>query len=273
MTDTVTTLSDLTTTELAARRGVRVAILPVGATEQHGPNLAMGVDWRIAEELARRVGERVRPLAVVLPALPYGLSAHHMAFPGTVSLTARSFVPVVTDIAESLAQQGIRKLVVVNGHRGNEAVLGVLTASLTYECDVETVSAFWMTQGADAVARHRKTERWGHACEIETSLALELTPDLVRRDVLEPGDLIDEYGAYEDNYEPFALTTARSFASRTRNGAFGDARLATQEAGAEIAEAVVSRVSAFITDFAHRPPRRTTARPAPVAGTPDQHES
>lgn len=256
MTGPITTLSDLTTTELAARgEEVRVALLPVGATEQHGPNLAMGVDWRIADALARRVAERVHPCALVLPAIPYGLSAHHMSFPGTISLTARSFVPVVTDIAESLTAHGIRKLLIVNGHRGNESVLGVLTTSLTYECDVETVSAFWMTQGADVIARHRKTDRWGHACEIETSLALELTPDLVRADALKAGDLIEDYGPYEDNYEPFALTTPRSFSSRTRNGVFGDARLATREAGADIAEAVVARVSDYVRAFAQRAPR------------------
>lgn len=256
MTGPATTVSDLTSPEFAAQGDtVRVALLPVGATEQHGPNLGMGVDWRIADELARRVAERVHPLAVTLPPLPYGLSAHHMGFPGTISISARSFIAIATDIADALTEHGIRKLVFVNGHRGNEAVLGVLTTSLTYERGVEAVSAFWMTQGADVIARHRKTHRWGHACEIETSLALELTPDLVRHDALEPGDLIEDYGPFEDNYEPFALTTPRSFASRTRNGAFGDARQATRQAGSEIAEAVVERVSAFVQAFAHRPPR------------------
>lgn len=260
MPDPVITLADLTTTEFAARSNdIRVALLPVGATEQHGPNLAMGVDWRIADELARRVAKKVHPQAVVLPAIPYGLSAHHLSFPGTISLTAESFIPVVADIAKSLAMHGIRKLVIINGHRGNEAVLGVLTTSLTYECQVETVSAFWMTQAADVVARHRKTERWGHACEIETSLALELTPDLVRRDKLEPGDFIDDYGPFEDNYQPFALTTPRSFASRTRNGVFGDARLASREAGTEIADTAVQRISEYVSAFARRPPRETLA--------------
>lgn len=256
--EAITTLSDLTSREFADRGGdVRVALLPVGATEQHGPNLGMGVDWRVADELARRVAQRVHPVAVALPPLPYGLSAHHLGFPGTISITASAFTAVVKDIAESLARHGIRKLVIVNGHRGNEAVIGVVTTALAYESGIEAVSSFWMTQGADAISRHRKTDRWGHACEIETSLAMELTPDLVRHDALEAGDLIEDYGPFEDNYQPFALTTPRSFASRTRNGAFGDARQATPEAGAEIAEAVVERVSTFVEAFARRPPRET----------------
>jgi creatinine amidohydrolase len=74
-------------------------------------------------------------------------------------------------------------------------------------------------------------------------------------EILEPGDLIDDYGAYEDNYEKFSLTTARSFGSRTRNGVFGDARLATVAAGEDILDTAVERTAEFIRDFADRPPR------------------
>lgn len=249
-------LSDLTTTEVAARQGeMAVALIPVGATEQHGPNLAMGVDWRIAEALATRIAERVEPLAVVVPAFPYGLSAHHLSFPGTISISAASFTAVMTDVVLSVARHGVRKVVFVNGHRGNENILGVLTTTLTYEHGVEAASAFWMTQASDVVARHRQTERWGHACEIETSVALALVPQLVRPDALEPGELVDDYGVYEDNYQPYALQVPRSFASRTRNGVFGDARLADKAAGEEIVETAVARTADFVRAFATRPPR------------------
>jgi creatinine amidohydrolase len=83
---------------------------------------------------------------------------------------------------------------------------------------------------------------------------MELTADLVRPDALEPGDLIEDYGPYEDNYEPFALNSPRSFASRTRNGVFGDARQASKEIGAEISDVVVKRVSEFVAAFADREP-------------------
>lgn len=233
----------------------RVALVPVGATEQHGPNLAMGVDWRVAEALAQRVGDELSPLAVVSPALPFGLSAHHMDFPGTLSIGADAFRSVLTGVARSFKHHGISKVVFVNGHRGNENVLGVLVTELGYEHGIEAASTFWMTQAADVIQRHRRTERWGHACEIETSLAMSLTPDLVRPDSLEAGDLIDDYGTLEDNYQPFAATVARSFASRTRNGVFGDATQASAAAGAEIVDAVVERTVAFVRDFAHRPSR------------------
>ncbi|MDF2823071.1 MAG: creatininase family protein [Mycobacterium sp.] len=254
----MTNVSDLTTTEFAARQSqVRVALIPVGATEQHGPNLAMGVDWRIAAALAHRVCRELDPIAVVSPALPFGLSAHHMAFPGTLSIGPAAFTAVLTDVVLSFAAHGITKVVFVNGHRGNENMLGVLITELTYRHGVEAASTFWMTQAADVVARHRKTERWGHACEIETAVAMSLTEDLVRPDALEPGDLIEDYGVGEDNYQPFSATVVRSFASRTRNGVFGDATQASLHAGTEITDTAVQRTVAFVRDFAARPSRLT----------------
>lgn len=245
-------IAQQTTGEFADARPT-VALIPVGATEQHGPNLAMGVDWRIAEQIAGQVAQRVTPLAVVAPALPYGLSAHHMGFAGTISISAHSFTSVLTDVARSLQRHGIGKVVFVNGHRGNENILGVLITELTHEHGIEAASAFWMTQAADVIAGLRKTTRWGHACEIETSVAMALVPELVRSDALEPGDLTDDYLPFEDNYQPHALQVPRSFGSRTRNGAFGDARYATAEAGTEIVAAAVERTAEFVRALAQRP--------------------
>lgn len=253
-------LDRMTTVQVGhALEQARVALLPVGATEQHGPNLVTGVDWLVAEAVAERVAEAVDPLAVVVPPLPFGLSGHHLGFPGTLHISASTFSSLCKDVARSLAHHGITKVVFINGHRGNENVLGVLVTELTYELGIEAASAFWMTQASDAVARHKKTERWGHGCEIETSLALAISPDLVG-DRLEPADLVEEYGAYEDNYAAHALVTARSFASRTRNGVFGDATQATREAGEDILGTAVERTAAFVRDFAQRAPR--TQRPS-----------
>jgi creatinine amidohydrolase len=252
-------LDRLTTVQARqAMADASVALLPVGATEQHGPNLVCGIDWLVAEAVASRVAAEVDPLAVVVPPLPFGLSGHHLDFPGTLHISAATFSAVCKDVARSLARHGIRKLVFVNGHRGNENVLGVLVTELTYELGIEAASAFWMTQAAEEIGRHTKTTRWGHGCEIETSLALAISPELVGA-ALEPGDLIEEYGAFEDNYARHSLVTARTFASRTRNGVFGDATLASAEAGREILDAAVSRTAEFVRDFAARAPRSVVA--------------
>ncbi len=249
-------LDRMTTVQAREAMGnASVALIPVGATEQHGPNLVCGIDYLTAEAVAGRVAAEVDPLAVVVPPLPFGLSGHHVDFPGTLHVSAATFSAVCKDVARSLARHGIRKVVFVNGHRGNENVLGVLVTELTYEMGIEAASAFWMTQAAEEIARHKKTPRWGHACEVETSLAMAISTELVAPE-LEPGELIEDYGAFEDNYAPHSLVTARTFASRTRNGAFGDATLATEEAGREILDAAVARTAAFVRDFAARPPRR-----------------
>ena len=247
-------LDHMTTVEATQAMGAaKVALIPVGATEQHGPNLVYGTDWRVAEEIAERVAAAVSPVAVIVPPLPFGLSSHHMGFPGTIHISAASFTAVCKDVAKSLAHHGIRKIVFVNGHRGNENVLGVLVAEITYDMQIEAASAFWMNQASDVIAEHRKTRHWGHGGEIETSLAMALDDRLVGSQ-LEPGDLRTDYGAYEDNYEPFALVTARSFASRTRNGVFGDATFATSAVGEKIISTTVERTAAFVRDFVNREP-------------------
>ena len=248
-------IDDMTTSQAAKSISTaKVGIIPVGATEQHGPNLAFGTDWRIAAEIANRVAVEVDPLAVVVPPLPFGLSGHHLGFPGTLHISANTFMAVCSDVVTSLSRHGIKKILFVNGHRGNENVLGVLITELTYELGVEAASSFWMTQASDAVNRHKATERWGHACEIETSVAMAADPSLVAAE-LEKGDLIEEYDAFEDNYAPFSVMTARSFASRTKNGVFGDARKASLEAGNDILDTAVSRTAEFVRGFAARPPR------------------
>ena len=243
-----------TTQEMAERLAApRVALLPVGATEQHGPNLGMAVDYRIAEELAMRVAEELDGGAVVVPPLPYGLSGHHMAFPGTISIGAEAFSAVLLDVVRSLAQHGIRHFLFVNGHMGNQSILGVLTNRIRFELGHHAANAFYFAQAKDVIARHAQTERWGHACEVETSVAMALVPELVRSRDLEPGDLIEEYDYLEDNYQPHALQVPKSFAERTRNGAFGDATLATREAGEEIVATAVERIAGFARDFLAKP--------------------
>lgn len=226
-----------------------LAFVPVGATEQHGPNLGMGVDFRIAEELAGRANERCQRRTVTVPPIPFGLSDHHMDFPGTVSIGFDTFRSMCVDVALSLTRHGVSRIVFVNGHMGNMNALGVIVTELKYKHDVTAATAFWMHQAKDRVDAHTKTQRWGHACEIECSVAQAVTPELVRPEALEPGDLIEDYAPYTDNYKPFSLGVPLSFAERTRNGAFGDATQMSIEAGESIVEAAVSRLVEFAEKF------------------------
>lgn len=230
----------------AAAGGVRVALQPIGATEQHGPNLALGTDFVVADAIARRVAGRLGERALLLPALPFGLSHHHTGFPGTVTLAPETVTALCLDVARSVKSQGIGALVFVNGHNGNTAVLNVAATRIRYELGMTAAVAFYFQQASDRVRAHGKTERYGHACEVETSVLLHLAPDLVRRDALEPGRMRETPLRHAFNNDPFALQVPVPFDRQTGNGVFGDARLATEEAGRDIVETAVERTVAFI---------------------------
>ena len=96
-------------------------VIPVGGTEQHGPSGPLGTDLIIAEELANDLGEERH--TVVAPAVPYGVSQVHGAFPGTISLKPATLIALVGDAVEGLYQQGFRRFLLVNGHHGSKAAL------------------------------------------------------------------------------------------------------------------------------------------------------
>lgn len=103
-------------------------IVPVGSTEQHGPNGPCGTDLIAAEELALELGEDRR--ALVAPTIPFGVSTAHMAFPGTLSLRPMTMVAMVRDVLFSLAQHGLRRFFIVNGHPGSEGALEAACAQV-----------------------------------------------------------------------------------------------------------------------------------------------
>jgi len=103
-------------------------VIPVGGTEQHGPSGPAGTDLIAAEELANELGQERH--ALVTPAIPFGVSQVHGAFPGTISLRPATALAVVTDAIESLAAQGFRRFLLVNGHHGSKPLLEVACAQV-----------------------------------------------------------------------------------------------------------------------------------------------
>ncbi|MCD6351039.1 MAG: creatininase family protein, partial [Armatimonadetes bacterium] len=110
----------------AAEEGYLV-LLPAGAIEQHGPMLPVDTDARLAERWAREGATRAREKygvkALVLPTLAYGQSCHHMNFAGTISLSFPTYLAVLHDLLREVVRHGFRKIVIINGNGGNEAVL------------------------------------------------------------------------------------------------------------------------------------------------------
>lgn len=243
-------MAEMTSVEFKqALADIRLALIPVGATEQHGPNLGLSTDYVVAHRFSQKLAARIHPRAVVVPPLPFGLSHHHTGFAGTITLNAETFMAVLVEIARSLARDGIKHVLFVNGHNGNTGVLNVAANKVLYEVGSKAAVSFYFAQAADRVKAHGQTERYGHACEIETSVLQHLAPELVRTDALEAGRMINQDKALHFNNQPFALTVPIPFHEQTENGVFGDARLADAEIGRDIVETALERTVTFIESF------------------------
>jgi creatinine amidohydrolase len=248
MSSTAFKLADLTTVE-AREMWPRVqgGIVGIGATEQHGPNLSMSVDTEIAAEMASRIAEKISPRLVLLPPVPYGVSDHHMAFTGTMTVRAETLEAIVLDLALSLAHHGKRTLVIVNGHGGNQSTLRSAAAKLRLQ-KIRVAIIGWFTLAADEVKKVARSDYHNHACEVETSIALELCPQLVRRDSLAKGIIKPLPFRHSAVHGPI-VETNYSFDQITQNGALGDARLATLEDGQKIVGVTMTRALEFLDDF------------------------
>ena len=172
-------MHDVTSTYLDLESsGVDTAVLPVGAIEQHGPHLPLSVDWFQGEIVARHVAERLD--AFLLPGIPYGCSQAHAGFRGTVSLAPETLGAVVTDIAESLLEQGFRRIAVLNFHGGNLVLkLAVRDLNLSQSIGKVVLVSPGQDAGAklDEVLEGYPDEQ--HAGELETSVMLHEAPGQV----------------------------------------------------------------------------------------------
>ena len=178
--------AEMTWTDFQARDMARaIAVLPVAATEQHGPHLPVGVDTFIMEGYIAKVIERVPDeLAVLfLPVQNCGLSIEHTDFPGTLSLPAEPLISAWTKLCECVHRTGCRKLVLLNSHGGNTAILDMIAHDLRARLRMLVVMASWHRFGApDGLFSAHEQAHGIHAGEIETSLMLKFRPNLVRVD-------------------------------------------------------------------------------------------
>ncbi|MGH6841603.1 MAG: creatininase family protein [Beijerinckiaceae bacterium] len=176
--------AEMTWTDFQAADMARaIAVLPLGATEQHGPHLPLGTDTFIMEGTIAKVIERLPDeLAVLfLPVQNCGLSIEHTDFPGTLSLPAETLITAWTKLCECVHRTGCRKLVLLNSHGGNSAVLDIIAHDLRARLRMLVVKASWHRFGApDAIFCAQEQAHGIHAGEIETSLILNFRPDLVR---------------------------------------------------------------------------------------------
>lgn len=174
--------------------GIDGAILPVGATEQHGPHLGCGMDAEIASQLCRDVAQRTG--VPLLPTLPYGCSiGHSQRWPGTLALQPKTLIDVVKDIGDWLYASGIRRLFMINSHVTNAAPLRCALEMLRAEHDDMMVALINSATISERVrGGHFADAGDWHANAAETSLMQALAPEMVREEKVAKSDDPDRTG-------------------------------------------------------------------------------
>ncbi len=232
----------------ALSRQDTLLVLPTAAIEQHGHHLPLATDTLINNLLLGKALGKLEPDAPIyaLPPVCYGKSNEHLGFPGTLSLSASTFMAILHDLGASIASAGFRKVVLYNTHGGNTSLVDVMARDLRADFGLRTFCLFGAAGAAfTGISKQEKTYGF-HAGEIETALLLSAVPELVHTD------------AYTVNYianvdAPELLlpeNAAATFAWLTRDiassGVMGDPRPATAENGELWVEEAATKLAAAL---------------------------
>jgi creatinine amidohydrolase len=227
----------------------QAAVLPFGATEPHNLHMPYGTDTLQVEEIGRRACERAwarGARVALLPAMPFGVNTNHLKVPGglALSVTPTTLLALVGDLVESLSLQGVKKLVLLNGHGGNE--LKPLTRQLHHRTDVFLCVCDWYRMAADLYpAIFEKPGE--HADEVETSLGLAYFPHLMHPELADDGQAVPaRFEAINRGW----VSITRPWHLVSANTGLGDPRAATAEKGRRLMEALAQRLGDFLAELA-----------------------
>lgn len=236
------------------RTGPGIAILPSGATEQHGIHGALGTDTYAAITVARKVAERVS--GVLLPPLPYGVSYNHVNFAGTITVQPTTLALVVKEICLGVIRHGFRLVLILSGNRANDDALrvGAVEARHTPEAHILTMSY----QDANKGRLKEVLGEWsrvitgvdvkygsdGHGGAVESSVAMVSCPDGFRLNKLETPDR-----TLMDARRGLCFTTTQYIEEYAPTGIFGDPHGMSIELGEHVAEHTAERVASDLRRF------------------------
>lgn len=245
-----------------------VAVLPLAATEQHGPHLPLKVDSALVDGvLAAAIPHLDATLpALFLPTQALGLSPEHAAFPGTLTLRAETVIRLWTEIGECVAATGVKKLVLFNAHGGQTGVMDIVARDLRARLGLLVYSVNWYSlplvgpQGEDVNALFSAHEhRFGiHAGDIETSMMLALEPQRV--DMAQARDFASTSAQRAQQFTILGNGSSAKLGWQMQDynpaGAVGNAAAATPEKGRAVLEAAGRSLAALLTEV-HRLPLTT----------------
>lgn len=230
----------------------QVAVLPFGATEPHNLHMPYGTDNFQVEEIGGRACEfafRAGAKVLLLPTLPFGVNTNHLQIPGAVacSVTPTTLLALLADLTDSLERQGIRKLVLLNGHGGNE--LKPLTRELHHRTKVFLCVCDWFRMAVDLYPQIFQ-EPGEHADEVETSLGLAYFPQFVQVELADAG------AAAPSRFEAINkgwVSITRPWHLATTNTGLGNPHRATAQKGRQLMDVLVERLGRFLIDLAASP--------------------
>ncbi len=250
-----------------------IAVLPLAATEQHGPHLPLNVDTALVNGVvAAALAHLAANLSVLfLPTQAVGLSPEHARFPGTLTLKNETILRLWTDIAESVAASGVRKLVLFNAHGGNVSVMDLVARDLRDRLHMLVYSVSWFNlplldaQGGDVQALFSAEEqRFGiHAGDIETSMMLALAPEQV--DLSRAQHFASAAQVRASRFDILGNGRSAKLAWQTQDynplGAVGNAAAATPAKGQAVVAAAGLALARLLAEIDQLP--ADTLRPAP----------
>ena len=240
---------DLTATNLhrVSQRRYEVAVLPVAAIEPHNMHLPQGQDLLHTNWIARRCCElawQKCPQIICLPTLPYGVDCNLMDFPLAIHVSQATLDAMVRDIISSVLHHGIRKIVLLNGHGGND--FSPLVRQIQSDLDVHVFICDWWKVAQDHYSQIFDNPD-DHAGELETSVALALYPELVEPNVARDGSVRPfRFEALKEGW----IRTSRRFARMNDHCAVGNPARAGADKGKKYLDITCDRVSRFLVELA-----------------------
>jgi creatinine amidohydrolase len=239
MIEEIKNLNQYTFSNHIIESNIDTAIIPIGSIEQHGSHLPFSTDTIIVESISKIVAQKIN--VFLLPSIYYGVSFEHEPF-FNISINYNILLNFISDICISLFKQGINQIYVINGHHGNIGLLQYVGHNISRRYPIKGKMYYYINYW------QMLDRNFDHAGEVETSLMLFLSPNLVRKDLLEKGLELDEkHNKINKIGINMSINNPGGFIKFTKNGIWGNPFIASSEDGKNMVESITEKITLLIT--------------------------